>query len=445
MLIQDKLILSRSLSISLVIPTKIDVNEKMRSLELNTMKLVLSECSKLVDLGYIDEIIIIDGSLDEQGNPNFNVLDRVVETAYNELDLFQRQVKLVNDNKAQALMASRGFFNFIIKTIHQSDPTIFDIYVKFGLNITELTRIPMGKGAALWLSIPLTAGDVVCYVDSDIMNFTKEFVIALCHPIIQRWENPISQISLVKACYNRLTLSIEPLSLNYFFGGRVTRLFALPMLRVLSRNYPDIFGGLNSLKYPLSGEFAIKKTLLKSISFPNDYSIELAMLKQVIASVGFTQIAQMDLNVLHHIGQSPRSLQRMVAQIAKYITKILEEESDKLSQDMWKKIMKAYKDEVKKLLIEYAALFNEIRTDLAQDLKIQPSHSRELDLKISKQFFSLLDKSFVHNTRNRQTELPAWMEVSKKANYFTVNTLLKRRGNQSTYNRLETTGLFYGL
>lgn len=445
-LVEDEFGLFRPMSVSLVIPTKIDVTKETRDVELDVMGLVLSECSKLVDLGYLDEIVIIDGSLDEKGDTDFNVLERVVETAYDELDLFKRQVRLINENRAQALMSRRGFFDFIVKTVHQSDPNIFHAIKKFGLyDTTGLSRVPMGKGAALWLSIPLTAGDVVCFVDSDIMNFTKEFVMALCHPVISSWHDRVSRIKMVKACYRRLTVSFEPLGREYFFGGRVTRLFAIPMLRVLSKKYPNIFGGLNSLNYPLSGECAMQRELLERMSLPNDYSTEIAMLRQVVKLAGFTQMAQMDLNFFRHIGQSITGLEKMVAQITRHILKTLEEEGVEFSKSVWKEILIGYEDEVEKLLVEYEELLNELSKSIAQDLKDKLSYSKKMDIEIFQGFLKLLDKAFTRTSRNERFVFPSWAESGRKANYFVVSTILRRRGNQSTFSRLKDTGLFYGL
>ena len=60
MLVRDEAGLANPLTISLVIPTKIDVVRETREYELIVMRHVLSECSQLVDLGYIDEIIVVD-------------------------------------------------------------------------------------------------------------------------------------------------------------------------------------------------------------------------------------------------------------------------------------------------------------------------------------------------------------------------------------------------
>ena len=444
-LVEDEFGLPKPLSISLVIPTKIDVTKETRDVELNVMRDAMSECSKLVDFGYVDEIIVIDGSLDEKGRPNFDVLERVVETSYDQLNLFKRQVQLLNENKAQALMARRGFFDFIVKTVHQFDPNIFFALKKLGVQeITDLPRIPMGKGAALWLSTPLTEGDVVCFMDSDIMNFRKEFVMALCNAIVSSWRDSPSRIKLVKAFYKRLTVSFEPLGRKYFFGGRVTRLFAVPMLRVLSREYPNIFGSLDSLDYPLSGEFAVERDLLERISFPNDYSIELSLLRQVVRFAGAHQMAQVDLNFFHHIGQSVGGLEKMIAQIMSHIVSTLAEEGIEISESVRNKILTEYEDEVRNLLAEYEKIFDEQSKSLAPDFKEKPVYSKKADIEMSQEFRKILDDAFA-KTLPKQFVLPSWIKVGEKTNYFAVSSILRRRSNQSTFSRLKDSGLFYGL
>ncbi|MEM2915421.1 MAG: hypothetical protein QXH91_08510 [Candidatus Bathyarchaeia archaeon] len=445
-LVEDEFGLPKPLTVSLVMPTKIDVTRETRDAELNAMQHILSECSTLVDVGYIDEIIVIDGSLDEMGNPNFEVLERVVETAYEQLDLFKRQVKLINENKAQALMARRGFFDFIVKAVHQFDPNIFYALKKLELsNITGLSRVPMGKGAALWLSVPLTAGDVICFIDSDIMNFTKEFVVALCHPIINRWQDPVSRVKMVKAGYKRLTASLEPIEHRYFFGGRVTRLFAIPFFKALSKMYPKIFGGLDILNYPLSGEFAVQRELLEKLSFPNDYSIEFSILRQAKKLSNTGQLAQVDLNFFHHIGQSTKNLEKMVTQIASCIIKTLEEEGVEPLESTWKKILAEYEDEAEKLFKEYEAIFIEQIKVLAQDLKVQVAYSKDGEAELFQEFRKILEDAFMKATLNEQIFLPSWANLDEKTKYLAASTILRRRGNQSTFSRLKDTGLFYGL
>jgi len=129
-LIRDEADLRRPLVISLIIPTKIDVGRKTRELELETLGKMLSECRKLIDLGYLDEILVIDASIDQNGEPDFTPLIKVVQTAFEELDLFKKQVCLLRENRAEAMNVRRGFFDFIVRVVHQFDKNLFHVLEK---------------------------------------------------------------------------------------------------------------------------------------------------------------------------------------------------------------------------------------------------------------------------------------------------------------------------
>ena len=83
--------LSSPLAISLVIPTKF-ASDGILELEEDTLHRILSQCSELVDVGYLDEIIIMGATLDEKGHADFRVLQNIVKIAYEELGLFKEQV-----------------------------------------------------------------------------------------------------------------------------------------------------------------------------------------------------------------------------------------------------------------------------------------------------------------------------------------------------------------
>lgn len=443
MLVKDEIDLSKPVLITLVIPTKIDVGKKTRKFELSVMRGILSECSRLVDMGYLDEIIVIDGSLDEKGNPDYSVLNKVVATAYEKLDLFQRQVILINENKAEGIDAKLGFFDFIVKAVHQSDRNIWHVLDKYGVgNLTHLSKLPMGKGAALWISIPISKGDIVCFIDSDIMNFKKEFIVALCHPIIQTWYNPSKSIKLSKAFYKRLTLSFDILGGGYIFGGRVTRLFAIPILKVLAKKFPKAFKDFDLFEYPLAGEFAIKKELLEELNFPNDYSIEFSILKQAINKVGLHSIAQIDLGVFYHIGQSHKGLTKMISQITNQIINIIRNEGLNISKNDKKTILIEYKKAIKKLLPFYESMFDSLMKQIPNEIKQKVNYSKSIDIKRFKEFYSIFKRALINELRVEQKILPAWKEIEQNLNYLAIVTMLRRRANQSTLSRLKEAKLF---
>ena len=439
-LIRDEADLQRPLLISLVIPTKIDVGKKTREHELDVLKNVLSECSKLIDLGYVDEILVFDASLDRDGRADFSTLVKVVETAYEELDLFRRQVGLLRENRAEAIHSRRGFFDFIVKVVHQFDGNLFHVLEKFGVhNKSRLSRIPSGKGAAQWLALPMTMGDVVCFLDSDIMNFKKEFAVSLCHPIVESFRGKRQSFAMTKAFYRRLTMTYEFPDRSYTFGGRVTRLFAIPLLKVLTKEFPETFRGFDSIKYPLSGEFAARRELLESISFPTDYSTEFSILNQSMRRLSPSAIAQIDLDIFFHIGQSAKGLDTMVSQITNRVLRTLDREGVELSKEKRMQVVSKYKKEAMAMLPKYYKAFKELQKQVA--LNERAHYSKDTDLQRFQRFYKHFRTKFLYDPDPEQFILPSWKELGQSVNYFAVSSLLRSRSNQSTYSRLCKAGL----
>ncbi|MGH3310820.1 MAG: glycosyltransferase, partial [Streptomyces sp.] len=84
-----------------------------------------------------------------------------------------------------------------------------------------LPRLPAlpGKGEVLWRSLLVTSGDIVCFVDADLKDFSAGFVSGIVGPLLTDPE-----LRLVKAMYDR------PLGDDPAGGGRVTELVARPLL-----------------------------------------------------------------------------------------------------------------------------------------------------------------------------------------------------------------------
>jgi hypothetical protein len=434
-MVLDEAGLKRPIIVSVIIPTKIDVGRKTRRRELETLGRVLRECSALADLGYVDEIVVIDASVDKLGEPDYSVLNKVVKTAYLHLDLFKREVDLINSSKAEALHASRGFFDFFVKVVHQFDPNISKLLLFYeAFNSPKLKKVPSGKGAALWLSVPLVKGDVVCFLDSDIMNYKKEMVVALCHPLIKTFTDPRSRLEMVKAFYKRLTLRYESPRKHYVLGGRITRLFAIPFIKVMAKNYPRVFGGLDTILYPLAGESAITRETLETLEFTYDYSIEVAILHQIANKYGLEALSQVDLDLFYHIGQSAKELQNMVGQITTYLFSILEEEGIHLTQDDIHKIIKQYIKEARHMIKLNRRILNRLKKMVGRQLEHPIYYSKSTDESTLRRF-ALIIKEAVKNPPPK-TKLQPWRETMSRINYLSLSTLLKRRANQSTYSRL---------
>jgi glucosyl-3-phosphoglycerate synthase len=87
--------------------------------------------------------------------------------------------------------------------------------------LPELEPLP-GKGEVLWRSLAATSGDLVVFLDSDLVDPDPAFVPALLGPLLCA-----GGVHLVKGFYRR------PLRLESNGGGRVTELLARPVLSAL--------------------------------------------------------------------------------------------------------------------------------------------------------------------------------------------------------------------
>ncbi|MEU7058970.1 glucosyl-3-phosphoglycerate synthase [Streptomyces sp. NPDC046197] len=170
-----------------------------------------------------------------------------------------------------------------------------------------LPRIPAvpGKGEVLWRSLLVTRGDVVCFVDADLREFSSDFVTGIVGPLLT---DP--GVDLVKAMYDRpLTLAGESASgAAAGQGGRVTELMARPLLNM---HWPQLAGFVQ----PLGGEYAARRSLLEQLPFPVGYGVELGMLVDALHLVGLDALAQVDVGVRKHRHQDGQALGRMAAAI----------------------------------------------------------------------------------------------------------------------------------
>ncbi|ELS54202.1 glucosyl-3-phosphoglycerate synthase [Streptomyces viridochromogenes] len=162
-----------------------------------------------------------------------------------------------------------------------------------------LPRIPAvpGKGEVLWRSLLVTRGDIICFIDADLKEFSSDFVSGIVGPLLT---DP--DVDLVKGMYDR------PLGGAAGQGGRVTELMARPLLNM---HWPQLAGFVQ----PLGGEYAARRSLLEQLPFPVGYGVELGMLIDALHLVGLDALAQVDVGVRKHRHQDGQALGRMSAAI----------------------------------------------------------------------------------------------------------------------------------
>lgn len=222
----------------------------------------------------------------------------------------------------------------VIETIKQSlflDVPLLDEIVLIDSNSEDRTReiaqsldIPVyihqsvlpkygsrrGKGEALWKSLYCTHGDIVIWLDTDIVNIHPRFAYGLIGPLLLR-----PDIQFVKGFYRRPLKVGDKVQAGG--GGRVTELTARPLLNLF---YPELSGVIQ----PLSGEYSGRRTALEQFSFFSGYGVEIGLLIDMLEKLGLNAIAQVDLQERIHHNQPLEALSKMSFAIIQAVIRKLE-------------------------------------------------------------------------------------------------------------------------
>ena len=157
-----------------------------------------------------------------------------------------------------------------------------------------------GKGEALWKSQFVTQSDVTAFIDADLTEWGPHFVRGVVGPLLA---DP--QVQLCRGFYDRILDVGGAVTLE---GGRVTELVARPWLALFR---PELSGVVQ----PLAGEWAIRGSMLRSLSIPVGYGVEISTLLDVHAKCGMRGIAQVDLGRRAHRHQNIHDLAAMAVEI----------------------------------------------------------------------------------------------------------------------------------
>jgi glucosyl-3-phosphoglycerate synthase len=161
-----------------------------------------------------------------------------------------------------------------------------------------------GKGEAMWKSLFVTRGDLIVFMDADLVDWDTHFVPGLLGPLLS---GAGDGVALVKGFYER-TQGEDAGGSASLEGGRVTELVARPLIAL---EWPE----LSWLVQPLAGEWSVRRDLFERLSVPTGYAVELAALIDAVRLLGPDAIAQVDLGRRAHRHQALSDLGSMASQI----------------------------------------------------------------------------------------------------------------------------------
>src|SRR3990167_9130301 len=147
-----------------------------------------------------------------------------------------------------------------------------------------------GKGAAIKTGVLHSSGDLIIFLDADLCSISPKKIASILQPL----EN--DEADFVKTSFTRAR-------------GRVTELVVKPLFKVI---FPFI-----KFNQPLSGQFAIKRDLLKELKIDDKWGVDIQILLQLVKKG--VRISEVDIGKLKHKKQPIENLAIMSEQAIRFI------------------------------------------------------------------------------------------------------------------------------
>lgn len=223
-----------------------------------------------------------------------------------------------------------------------------------------------GKGRNVWFCFGYTLSsrraEVVGLHDCDILTYNRNMLARLLYPVA----NPNFSYVFCKGFYPRIH--------DGKLSGRVTRLLVTPLLRALKKVCGDneYITYLDSFRYPLAGEFAMRASVVSDIRIPSDWGLEIGVLSEIRRNYSTKVIAQVDIadNYDHKhqdvsADDATKGLSRMSIDISKAIYRKLATSGEVFSLEKFRTIKATYYREALDLIENYYsdALMNGLVVD----------------------------------------------------------------------------------
>ncbi len=225
-------------------------------------------------------ILILIFSLLIKSKKNNNLTVTVVIPAYNEETSVAHVVKTALSCK---------YVNEVIVVDDGSSDKTYDIATSAGANVIR-HETNIGKGSALNTGFKNSKGDIIVFVDGDLLNLTKKQIEVMIEPIIK------GKTDITKTKFKRE-------------AGRVTELTAKPLLDFF---FPEI-----NFDQPLSGQFAAKKSILNKMKFEKDYGVDAGIVLDADV-LGF-RIKEVDIGRIEHEMSNLEDLNKMATEVVRTI------------------------------------------------------------------------------------------------------------------------------
>ena len=229
-----------------------------------------------------------------------------------------------------------------------------------------------GKGRNVWTCIGhvISRGkaEVVGFHDCDILTYNRDLLANLFLPLA----NPDFEFEFCKGYYARVA--------DGKLNGRVARLLMGPLLASFratlgANEYLDY---MESFRYPLSGEFSVRKSLLRDLRVPFDWGLEVGLLSEVYRNQATNRICQAEICDIYDHKHQPLSadnadggLSKMSTDIIKSLIRKLAIQGYSVSKETMRSIKASYYRFALDAIDKYKAdaAYNALQIDLNSEEK----------------------------------------------------------------------------
>jgi glucosyl-3-phosphoglycerate synthase len=240
-----------------------------------------------------------------------------------------------------------------VSFIWNDGPAMRSLYTRLGEHGFDVSQD--GKGRSCWISygyvLASRRSEVIASHDCDITTYSRELLARLCYPVV----DPAFGFEFAKGYYARVTGTMN---------GRVTRLFVTPLLRSLETvlGRVPVLCYLDSFRYALAGEFAMRRDVARRVSMPGNWGLEVGVLAEVFRHCGASRVCQTELCATydhkHQVldaADPAKGLLKMSIDIASTILRSLAADGIVFTADIFRTLALQYVRTAEDTILQYQA------------------------------------------------------------------------------------------
>jgi glucosyl-3-phosphoglycerate synthase len=218
--------------------------------------------------------------------------------------------------------------------------------------------------------------------------------------------------------------------------GRATRLFFTPFIRALVQilGYIPFLVYLDSFRYALSGEIALRRNMAMCIRFPCDWGLEVGTLADIYRNLTLNRICQVDIaDTYEHKHQAlipndaDKGVLKMTVDITKSIFRTLALEGVQFSEGFFKTLGIIYLRIARETITRYEgdAAFNGLDFDRHDESTAVEAFAKAIGLAGKKFWENPAETNLIHNWHRVTAAIPDFFNLLKEAVYEDNEEIVK--------------------